>query len=335
MYYVGLDVRYRTSTYCILNSAGHEVKNERIRGHWPTLLDRLSILKGPWTVCFEATCGYGYLYRELSQIATRVVVAHPGQLRLIFRAKRKNDRIDARKLAKLLYLDEVPQVYVPGQEVQSWRELIEHRRRMVDRQTVCKNALRSLLRSHGVVAPKGLWTRKGLTWLRQLQMPTAASGLKRDLLLEELAEAQRGIRIVTQALDKIGRRHPGVVLLRSIPGVGPRTAETIVAYMDEPKRFRRSSQVAAYFGLIPCQDASAAVNRLGHITKQGPSTARKYLAEAAWQGVHRSPTIRAYFERILRGKAERRKIALVATAHYLLRCMHAMLLSGEFWHEAA
>jgi transposase len=335
MYYVGLDVHYRTSTYCILNSDGHEVKSETVRGHWPKLLDRLSLLKGPWTVCFEATCGYGYLYRELSRIATRVIVAHPGQLRLIFRAKRKNDRIDARKLAKLLYLDEVPQVYVPGQEVQNWRELIEHRRRMVDRQTVCKNALRSLLRSHGVVAPKGLWTKKGLTWLRQVQMPTAASGLKRDLLLEERAEAQRGVRTITRALDKIGERHPGVVLLRSIPGVGMRTAETIAAYIDEPKRFQRGSQVAAYFGLIPCQDASASVNRLGHITKQGPGTARKYLVEAAWQGVYRSPTIRAYFERILRGRKERRKIALVATAHYLLRCMHAMLVSGELWHEAA
>jgi transposase len=335
MYYVGLDVHYRTSTYCVLDADGHEVKSETIRGHWPKLLDRLSLLKEPWTVCFEATCGYGYLYRELSRIAARVIVAHPGQLRLIFRAKRKNDRIDAHKLAKLLYLDEVPQVYVPGQQVQSWRELIEHRRRMVDRQTVCKNAVRSLLRSHGVIAPKGLWTRKGLSWLRQGQMPTTASGLKRDLLLEELAEANRGVRTITRALDKIGERHPGVVLLRSIPGVGMRTAETMAAYIDQPKRFQRGSQVAAYFGLIPCQDASASVNRLGHITKQGPRTARKYLVEAAWQGVRRSPTIRAYFERILRGKKERRKIALVATAHYLLRCMHAMLLSGELWHEAA
>lgn len=90
-----------------------------------------------------------------------------------------------------------------------------------------------------------------------------------------------------------------------------------------------------YFGLVPCQDASAGVNRLGHITRQGPATARKYLVEAAWQGVYRSPTIRAYFERVQHGRPERRKIALVATAHYLLRCMHAMLVRNQAWHEAA
>ncbi len=335
MRYIGLDVHYSSSTYCILEENGQEVQCETIRGHWPKLLDRLRTVEGPWTICFEATCGYGYLYRELSTMAARVAVAHPGQLRLIFRAKRKNDRIDARKLAKLLYLGEVPEAYVPGQDVQSWRELIEHRRRMVDRQTTCKNAIRSLLRSHGKIAAKGLWTKKGLAWLKQEQMPTPAAGLKRDLLLDELTDAKRRVRTVTKALNEIGVCHPAVILLRTIPGVGIRTAETIAAYMDKAKRFARSSQVGAYFGLVPCQDASAGVNRLGHITRQGPSTARKYLVEAAWQGVYRSATIRAYFERVLHGRPERRKIALVATAHYLLRCMHAILVSGKPWHEAA
>ena len=299
------------------------------------MLDQLRTVEGPWRICFEATCGYGYLYRELSRLASQVVVAHPGQLRLIFRAKRKNDRVDARKLAKLLYLDEVPAAYVPSQEVQSWRELIEHRRRVMDRQTTCKNAIRSLLRSHGKIAAKGLWTKKGLAWLRQEEMPTAAAGLKRDLLLDELGEAKRRVRTVTKALDEIGERHAAVLLLRTIPGVGIRTAETMCAYLDDARRFVRSSQVGAYFGLVPCQDASAGVNRLGHITRQGPATARKYLVEAAWQGVYRSATIRAYFERVLHGRPERRKIALVATAHYLLRCMHAMLIRNQPWHEAA
>lgn len=224
---------------------------------------------------------------------------------------------------------------MPDQDVQNWRELIEYRRRTVDRQTTCKNAIRSLLRSHGIIAPKGLWTKKGLAWLRQVDLATSSSALKRDLLLEEFGEAKRRVRTVTKTLDRIGDRHPGVLLLRSIPGVGIRTGETIAAYIDDAGRFARSSQVAAYFGLIPCQDASAGANRLGHITRQGPGTARKYLVEAAWQGVYRSPTIRAYFQRILHGRKERRKIALVATAHYLVRCMYAMLISGPPWREAA
>jgi transposase len=258
-----------------------------------------------------------------------------GLVRLIFRAKRKNDRIDARKLAKLLDLDEVPAAYVPNQEVQSWRELIAHRRRMVDRQTLCKNALRSLLRAQGKIPPTGLWTKKGLAWARQEEMPTAGARLKRDLLRDELGEAKHRVRTVTKALNELGERHPGVLVRRTIPRVGLRTAEAVTAYRDNASRFTRSKPVGAYFGFVPCQDASAGVNRLGHITRQGPAMARQDLGEAAWQGVYRSPTIRAYFERIQQGHPERRKIALVATAHYLLRCMHAMLVRNQPWHEAA
>ena len=49
MYYVGLDVHYLTSTYCILNAHGRELKCETIRGHWPKLLDRLAAIKGNWS----------------------------------------------------------------------------------------------------------------------------------------------------------------------------------------------------------------------------------------------------------------------------------------------
>jgi transposase len=323
------------SSICILDENGRRVKRQTVHGFWPKVLAELRKVAEPFEICFEASCAYGYLYDQLQRIARRVVVAHPGQLRLIFRSKRKNDRVDAEKLAKLLYLGEVPAAYVPSIDVRSWRRLVEYRRRLIDKQTRCKNAIRALLRSHGIQAPKGLWTRKAHAWLTGLEWPNLAAEVQRDLLADELALFQRQIRTVTKALDKMNSRHPAVVLLRTIPGVGARTAETIAAYVDDPSRFSRCGEVASYFGLVPCQDSSAGLNRLGHITKQGPPTARKYLVEATWQAVRRSPTVRAYFKRICDEKPERRKVALVATAHYLLRCMWAMLRSGEAWHEAA
>lgn len=86
---------------------------------------------------------------------------------------------------------------------------------------------------------------------------------------------------------------------------------------------------------MPSQDQSAGVNRLGRITRQGPATLRKLLVEAAWQGVRRSPRLRRRFEAYQRNDPQRKKIALVATAHYLVRSMHSMLLTGEAWREAA
>jgi transposase len=100
-------------------------------------------------------------------------------------------------------------------------------------------------------------------------------------------------------------------------------------------RFTRNKKVASYLGLVPCQDSSAGKDRLGHITRDGPGTVRKVLCEAAWQGVRRSPSLKALFERVAGGKADRRKIALVATARHLAVVMAAMLRTGEAWREAA
>jgi transposase len=334
MRFVGLDIHWRRTTMCILDRNGKQVKQATIRGGWEKVLAVVADLPKPIAVCYEASCGYGHLHDRLSKLADRVVVAHPGQLRLIFRAKRKHDRIDAGKLAKLLFLDEVPPVYVPSGQVRSWRQLIEYRRRVIDKRTRSKNGIRALLLSHGIVSPRGLWTGKGRQWLRQVALPELG-GFQRDLLLEELEQFDRQVEGMTRLLNRMGRGHPGVVLLQTIPGVGPRTAETIVAYMDDPSRFSQARQVGAYFGLVPCQDASAAANRLGHITREGPPTARKLLVEATWQGIRQSESIRGYFERIVGGKPERRKIAVVATAHHLLRCMHAMLRTQQAWREAA
>jgi transposase len=336
MHYVGLDVHAKRSSLCILDSFGKVVKRMEVRGSWPKLLEQVtSQVPRPFSVCFEASCGYGYLHEKLSALSERVAVAHPGKLRLIFRSKRKNDRVDAEKQAKLLYLDQVPQVHVPAADVRAWRGLIELRRKLVGRRTAVKAQLRALLRGAGACdapAGKALWSNKGLAWLAGVQLP-GTEALRRDLLLEELGQAEARVGRVTKELDERADAHPGVALLRTVPGVGPRTAEAFVAYVDDVRRFARNKQVGCYLGLVPCQDSSAGRDRLGHITGDGPAAVRMLLCEAAWQAVRRSPSMKSFFERVTHGEPGRRKIALVASAHKLARAMAAMLRTGEAWRE--
>jgi transposase len=336
MYYVGLDVHAKRSSLCILDSCGKVVKRLEVKGAWPRLMDQVaSQVPRPFSVCFEASCGYGYLHARLSALAERVAVAHPGKLRLIFRSKRKNDRVDAEKQAKLLYLDQVPQVHVPSADVRAWRGLIELRRKLVGRRTAVKAQLRALLRGAGACdapAGKALWSKKGRKWLSAAEL-SEADALRRDLMLEELSQADERVKRVTAELDRRADAHPGVALLRTIPGVGPRTAEAFVAYVNDVRRFARTKQVGCYLGLVPCQDSSAGKDRLGHITGDGPPTVRMLLCEAAWQAVRRSPSMKAFFERVTHGEPGRKKIALVAAAHKLVRAMAAMLRTGEAWRE--
>lgn len=334
MLYVGLDIHAKKVAICVLDDNGKRHDRCCVR-QIDQLMRYLEALPRPWQVCYEASTGYGMWFELLKPAADRVVVAHPGLLRLIFRSKKKNDRNDAEKLAKLLLVDQVPAVHVPAPDVRAWRELITFRRKLIEKRTRVKNSLRGLLRTVGVTAPRkpGLWTQKGVAWLASLEFDQSLHALKRDLLIDELHSINERVRRVEKELTRFSRNNSSVAQLRTIPGVGLRTAEAFVAFLDDPRRFAHSKQVGAYFGLVPCQDQSGNTNRLGHITRDGSSTVRQLLVEASWTAVRRSPTVKAYFERITRGDKGRKKIAVVATAHYLTRVMWAMLKHGKPWQE--
>ena len=333
MYSIGLDVHAAMTAVCVLDPHGKRVREFVLRGPLAeavAAVEKLHHELGPLRICYEASTAAGWLFDHLQGPGRKVLVAHPGKVRLIFRAKRKNDRIDARKLATLCFLDQVPQAHIPSPERRQWRSLIEYRRRLVEKRAAAKSRLRTLLRTHAIAAPRGLWTKKGQEWLTQQDLGPCQS-LQRDQLMQELHETRQKIVQTEAVLKKTAAQEPSVALLRTIPGVGIRTAEAVVAYIDEPRRFRRVKSVGCYFGLVPCEDTSVK-SRLGHITKEGPSTVRKYLTEATWQAVRRSPTIRARYERIRREDPKRSRLALIATAHYLLRVMLAMLQTGEEWN---
>jgi transposase len=156
-------------------------------------------------------------------------------------------------------------VHVPAGDVRTWRELITCRGRVIAQRTRATNSLRSLLRCAGVVPPgrPALWTKKGLEWLRRLELPTTSQRLRLDLLLEEIEALTHQVRRIEPQLTHQAGRSPAVARLRTIPGVGARTAEAVAAFIDDPHRFPNAKAVGWYFGLVPSQDRSGERNRLG------------------------------------------------------------------------
>ena len=98
--------------------------------------------------------------------AAKVHVANPSRIPWLFRDGRKNDRLDAKKLATLVALDQLPTVHLPTADVSAWRALVNHRRALVKRGTVVKNQIRTILRTFARQCPnRSCWTRAGLSWL--------------------------------------------------------------------------------------------------------------------------------------------------------------------------
>ena len=130
----------------------------------------------------------------------------------------------------------------------------------------------------------------------------SASELWRGQLWEELQQLQMQERIasVEEKLNAIGEADKRVQLLRTIPGVGPRLAEAIVALLDQPQRFRNASQVSGYIGMVPKAFDSGESERRGHITRQGSGLVRSLLVEVAWAGLRHNRWMRKIYQRLKR-----------------------------------
>ncbi len=328
MIYIGMDVHQKSTTFCLFDPSAKKKDQYRTVTRPTTVQGLKEVLHphdGACQVAFEVGTQAQWVARIVRPLASDVQVANPSRIPWLFRDGRKNDRLDARKLATLLYLDQLPQVHLPAADVSAWRALINHRRTLVKRRTMAKLQIRAILRAFQTPCRyKNCWTKRGMAWLRSLTFD-AARDLMVKTLLEELDFLNGKIVEIEGQLDDIAKARWEIPLLRTIPGVGPRTAEAIAAFADGTDRFGNGREFASYFGMTPTLDASGGVVRHGHISKRGPSVVRWVLVEAAHQTVRRCPALRTFYERVRHGKKDRNKKAIVAVGRKVLTIAYAMM----------
>ena len=154
MYFIGLDVHKKTISYCVKDAAGC-VHGEGKIGSTRRELDAwVRTLPQPRMIAMEATIFTGWIYDHLLPHAESVKVAHPLMLRAIAAAKKKNDRIDAAKIADCLRCDFLPECHMAPTEIRDRRRILRYRN-LVQRQTVqMKNRISGLLMETGVTYDK-------------------------------------------------------------------------------------------------------------------------------------------------------------------------------------
>ena len=244
-------------------------------------------------------------------------------------------------LAQLSALNQLPQVHVPQHSVRQWRGLIRYRSHLVARRTQIKNRIRALLDRQGEQHVKGRrgWTAAAIQVLRSMAKPLQEVGpddLWRGELWLELQSLAASVDLVKQVeakLDTLAADQTSCRRLQTIPGVGPRLAEIVVAVLDKPDRFTSAKEVGSYVGLTPRQYQSGDSDRQGRISGHGNNLLRTMLVEVSWIALRYNPTLKEVYERARRGSPSRKKIAIVAAARRLLVWCWALLRDGTIWRE--
>lgn len=284
----------------------------------------------------------GWVSDLCQQLDLNVLVASPLEDAWSWKnVKRKTDRDDALKLAKLAALRQITPVYVPDPPNRQLRSLIVFRKRLVGGITRVKNHIRSTLMSLGLSTASGqaAWSRVGLEELRELSNslddcePDQLWRGQLQLDLEQLALLGRQLREVETKLNSICKEKESVKRLSTIKGVGPVAAHTIAAWIDDPNRFRNGRQVSAYAGLVPRRYQSGKMDRSGRISKRGPKWLRTALVESAWIVIQHNTWAKQIYEGIHRGQKNRKKQAIVAVARRLLVRCWAMMRDNQSWRD--
>src|SRR5216684_3389228 len=233
-------------------------------------------------VALETGAHSPWVSRQLTQLGHEVIVAHARNVRLIGESSRKDDRLDARMLARLARLD--PRLLSPVQhrsaEAQIHLTVIRARAALVGARTALVNAARGLAKSYGERL------RKCGTQQMNREMAKGLSQELRDALeplFGEIESLNERIREYDRRIEQLAKEvYPEVSLLKQVKGVGTLIALTYVLTVDDPHRFRRSRDLGCFLGLRPGRRTSGMSEPQLHISKEGD----RYLRTMLVQGAH-------------------------------------------------
>lgn len=334
MRFVGVDLHQQTITLAAMNAA----RKERVSRRFSNLQTEgiVNFLRGlgPFELTVEATSSYEWFVQLVEPLAQRVVLAHPGKLRVIAESTRKSDKLDATVLAEMLALDQIPPAYRPTPRQREHRALVRHRQFLTRRMTSARTKIRRIL-SHYNLDRKDLFTEVGREYLAQLTLLQAdrfcvdqLTTQWEQLVLQRRAADQtlRDFAAAGSAQEQADR-----AILLTIPGVGIVASDVILAELAGPRRFSSLKDAVAYAGLVPGKRQSANKCKLLSIEKTGSPLLRWVLVQSAWQLVKRSPKWTAIFERLSRRIGKKK--AIIAVARRLLTIAVTLLKKQEPYRE--
>jgi transposase len=328
-HYIGFDVHKKSISYCVKAADGTILEEDTLPAKRAILRFWARKRTEPWHGAMEATLFSGWIYDTLKPFAAELQMGHPAMMKAIGASKKKNDQLDARKIADLVRCNLLPVCYVAPAELRELRRLLRYRNLVVGQAVRMKNKVSGLLMEVGAEYNKQqLHGAKYFTALldRLEEVPESVKDLLR-LSRGALETFETTQKQLLARLKKHPRLAERVKRLGSIRGVGEVTALTWALEVAEPQRFRSIAKAVSYCGLTSALDSSAGKEHRGPISKQRNAHLQTALVEAAKLAPRWNPQLAAVHEReVQRGDRNR---ATLAVARKLVAYLLAVDKSGK------
>ncbi len=330
-HYVALDVSLRSVAICIVDNNGDIQLEKSVNAEVEDIVQILRSFDGEITsVGLEAGVLTQYLTYGLQAAGYEVVCMESRQVKAALSAMRnKTDKNDARGIAQILRTGWFSRVHVKSIGSHHIRALLSCRRAVLNKCVDLENEVRGLLKIFGIRLPSHLEHSVFEEAVRESIEADAALAHGLIPLLEARGVLYQTFLVLDRRVKAMARTDALCQLLMTAPGVGPITALTYKAAVDDPRRFKHSRTVAAHFGLTPRRFQSGEVDRLGHISKAGDADVRTALYTAANSLMTRTvgfSTLKAWGMQLMKTKG--RRVAVIAVARKLAVILHRMWIDG-------
>jgi len=327
--YIGFDVHKKTISYCVKKMDGTLHEEGVIEATRPELRSWVERRPRQWVGAMEATLFTGWIYDELKPHACELKVAHPAMLKAIAASKKKNDRVDAEKIADLLRCDLLPESYMAPIYIRELRRMLRYRNLIVSEAVRMKNKISGLLMETGTVYNKKRLHGEGYftELLENLEEvpPSVVSLLQFSRgALEMFQSVERQLR---RQLSQDAQLRKRLELLKTIPGVGDIVGLTWILEVGEVQRFSSIANAISYCGLCSAQNSSAGKEQRGPISKQRNRHLQSVLVEAGKLAPRWNPQLKALHERELKRGSRNR--ATLAVARKLVAYLVSVDRSGK------
>jgi len=322
--YVGIDIHRDYGVACVQDIKGKIVDEFRFGNDIEGINKVKDKLGGNNThIAIESTGNMWIVFwDELEENESDLHLVHPLKTKAIASNKLKNDKLDAKMLAKLLRGDMLVCSYVPPRDVRDERETVRLRASLVRMRTQVINKIRSIFHKYCIRYKGSLYQKAGMEFLNTLELrPVDKSAIKS--YLETLKTLNAEIESVnSQIADKDCE---DVRLLMSIPGIDYYSAVLIHSEIGDISRFPSHNKLASWAGLIPSMHQSGTSFYTGKITKEGSKRLRWILVQCAHISVRSNPKINEFYSKIAKRRGDNK--AVVAVARKLVKIIYAVLSS--------
>jgi transposase len=322
--YGGIDLHANNSVVVVINEQDQIIYQKRLPNDLAAILEQLAPhhteIEG---VAVESTYNWYWRVDGLMDAGYRMHLANPAAIQQYCGLKYTNDQSDARWLAHMLRLGVLPEGYIYPKAQRPVRDLLRKRGQLVEQQTSNVLSIQNI-----IVRNTGLRLRANrIKSLSQADLdkllPDSDQALAISSALAVVSCLTAQIKAIEKRVQTRIQRTPLYKLLRTVDGIGPILAQTILLETGDIGRFPNVGDYASY---CRCVDSTKVSNGKrkgqGNVKNGNPYLSWAY-AEAAHFAIRFNPKVQRYYQRKL--AQTKIPVARKTVAHKLARaCYHIM-----------